>query len=212
MADSTPDPRTKTGRNQANATLPSFRRRITGINELAHAFAASVTGPGDSAVDCTAGNGRDTIFLLGQTAPDGRVYSIDIQEKALEHTEKSLRARGIPPWRYQLVNRCHSELEQFIPGNISCFMFNLGYLPGGDHCITTRSDRVLQALRAAMKLLRPGGIITVVIYPHEEGCRERRELKKFAENLEESLFRAIYLQNLNTTRPSPSLMVLQKLR
>ena len=52
-------------------------------------------------------------------------------------------------------------------------VFNLGWLPGAAHAVTTRTETTLAAVTAAAELVAPGGIVTVCIYPgHEEGQRE----------------------------------------
>lgn len=56
-------------------------------------------------------------------------------------------------------------------GGISAIMFNLGYLPDpdADQRIITSRDSTLAALEAGLALLRPGGIITIVVYPGHPG-------------------------------------------
>ncbi len=45
--------------------------------------------PGDMTLDCTIGNGNDTLLLAKLVGPMGRVYGFDIQEKAIENTKKN---------------------------------------------------------------------------------------------------------------------------
>lgn len=47
--------------------------------------------------------------------------------------------------------------------------FNLGYLPGGNKAITTKSETTLQALEAASRILKPGGLISLVVYVGHPG-------------------------------------------
>lgn len=49
--------------------------------------------------------------------------------------------------------------------------FNLGYLPGGDKEIKTRSETTLMALEAAKRILIPGGLISIVVYVGHPGGR-----------------------------------------
>lgn len=49
--------------------------------------------------------------------------------------------------------------------------FNLGYLPGGDKEIITRSETTLLALEAAKRILIPGGLISIVVYVGHPGGR-----------------------------------------
>lgn len=49
--------------------------------------------------------------------------------------------------------------------------FNLGYLPGGDKKIITRSETTVLALEAAKRILAPGGLISIVTYVGHPGGR-----------------------------------------
>ena len=49
-------------------------------------------------------------------------------------------------------------------GRITAVMFNLGYLPGEDHGITTRSETTIAALDQALGFLAARGIVTLVLY------------------------------------------------
>lgn len=71
-------------------------------------------------------------------------------------------------------------------GTVSAVMFNLGYLPAGDadKTIITEPESTLAALEAALLLLRPGGVITAVLYPgHEGGGREAAAVEAWAAGL-----------------------------
>ncbi len=168
--------------------------------------------PGDRAVDCTAGNGHDTLFLLEKTAPDGFVHAFDIQASAIENTRKRLENACIPPSRYRLIHGCHSRIADHVQPGIAACMFNLGYLPGALHDITTQPYTVIKALERAISLLKPQGIITVVMYPgHEAGRHEMELLLEFVRSIDEKRCRVMHLLNVNTAKISPSIIVLQKI-
>ena len=57
---------------------------------------------GEVAVDFTMGNGNDTLFLSKTVGKKGRVYAFDIQESALESTERLLKNEGAPE-NYTLI-------------------------------------------------------------------------------------------------------------
>lgn len=58
--------------------------------ELSHEILSEVLKEGDIAVDCTAGNGNDTIFLAKAVGSMGNVFSFDIQDIAIGNTFSSL--------------------------------------------------------------------------------------------------------------------------
>lgn len=123
-------------------------------------------------VDATAGNGRDSVFLAELVGDKGRVYSFDIQKKAIENTERRLSEKNLLK-RVKLIEDSHSKLEKYInEKEIDGMIFNLGYLPGGNKGIVTRSEPTLSALEKGLDLLKTGGIIVLVIYTGHPGGRE----------------------------------------
>lgn len=154
------------------------------LTDLAHAAVRAVLTAGEIAIDATAGNGHDTRFLSEQVGPDGRVFAFDVQLEALSHAATAIaNARNVT-----LLARDHAELHDAIPqefhGTIGAVMFNLGYLPGGDHSLTTQTTSTLKAISAALELLRPGGIVTVLAYPgHPGGAEETEAVAKFLSEL-----------------------------
>ncbi len=186
--------------------------RITGTTDIAHAFAGAYLLPGETAVDCTAGNGYDTLFLLERNGPNGFVYAFDIQQSAVDNTRKRLCEAGISPDRFLLINDSHSRLSQYVKGPVAVFMFNLGYLPGGDRTITTDAPTVIHALSSSITLLKCLGVITVVMYPgHGPGRVEQEAVMKYVTGLDQHLCRVLHIQSVNTEKPSPSVLVIQKL-
>ena len=61
----------------------------------AHAFVRAHLVPGGFAVDATAGNGHDTVFLCHAVGPQGRVLALDIQQKAVDATNMRLQKMGL---------------------------------------------------------------------------------------------------------------------
>ena len=54
-------------------------------------------------------------------------------------------------------------------------MFNLGYLPGGDHSLATKPDTPLPALEKALALLKEGGLLSLMIYSGGDSGFEEKE-------------------------------------
>ncbi|QTN33934.1 methyltransferase domain-containing protein [Akkermansiaceae bacterium] len=137
--------------------------------ELLHALLRYHIAPGDLAIDATAGNGFDTIFLAECVGETGRVIAIDIQEPAISATRVRLDAAGLSG-RVALHHGTHVDLAEFAAGGVpSVIVFNLGYLPGGDSSVITRTEETLAALRSAIGILAPGGILAVTCYPAHPG-------------------------------------------
>lgn len=127
------------------------------------------------AVDCTAGNGHDTLFLAERCGPSGHVWAFDVQRAALDRTAARLAAAGLTE-RVTLVARGHEHLAASLPpeaaGNIAAAAFNLGFLPGSGREIVTRAETTLAALAALTLYLAPQGLLSVHVYTGHPGGRE----------------------------------------
>jgi len=156
---------------------------------MAQRLAAERTPPGSIAVDATAGGGVDTLFLARTVGPGGRVYAFDVQEEALSRTRARLaeaaNGAGAALGDVTLLRAGHEEMSARIPseahGRVRAVMFNLGYLPGGTAGegaagpVITKPDTTVAALDAALGLLAPGGIATIVVYPGHDGGQDEAE-------------------------------------
>ena len=148
-------------------------------------FILNHLGEGDVAVDFTMGNGNDTLFLSRTVGENGHVYAFDIQEDAVASTRAHLEAEGAPA-NYTLIHDSHHKVAEYVKGPIKAGMFNLGYLPrSGRKTVTTMCETTLPAVKAALELLAPDGILMVAVYPgHEEGTREGEMLTEFFSTLD----------------------------
>lgn len=189
---------------------------IPSILDVAHDLAARGVEPGGLAVDATVGNGHDTLFLVQEVGMEGRVVGFDVQTQALEATRERVRSEisGAVD-RLRLVHDGHERMKSHLgeekQGTVGAVMFNLGYLPGSDHSITTETETTLDALRAAVDLLRPGGIITVVAYPgHEGGAVETESVSDWAATLPQDAFRVLSYRFVNPANDPPCLFAIQK--
>ncbi|MEM7084000.1 MAG: class I SAM-dependent methyltransferase [Pseudomonadota bacterium] len=146
------------------------------LTTLAHEQVASVLIEGDVAIDATAGNGHDTVFLRRCVGETGQVVAFDVQALALANTEQRLRAVfGRATDNVQLIMSCHSTLVTHCEtreGDVGAVMFNLGYLPGADHRVVTTPVSTRSAIAAACRWLRPGGLVSVLVYVGHDGGAE----------------------------------------
>ena len=125
--------------------------------------------PGARAIDATMGNGHDTCWLCRLAGSNGYVYAFDIQPDALIRTLARLKTEGLDN-RACLICKGHEHMAEFVQEPVDAIVFNLGWLPGTEHAITTKVDTTMLAVKAALRLLKPGGLMTICVYPgHEEG-------------------------------------------
>lgn len=170
----------------------------------AHDWISRLVLPGDTVVDATAGNGHDTAFLARLVGPGGKVHAFDIQEEALRSARERLREEGLLTNAVCFHLASHSRLAELVRGPVKAIMFNLGYLPGGDRNLITRTDSTLAALEQAVNLTAPNGILSVMCYPgHEGGNTEAAAVEQLLSRLPHHLWRTGKYQLLNTSTPAP---------
>jgi predicted methyltransferase len=188
---------------------PHFR-----ATEIAHDWLRGRISPGDLAIDATAGNGCDTLFLARQVGAAGRVYAFDIQPAALAATRHLLAAEDLLD-RAVLLPAGHEQMARELPGltgTVRAIMFNLGYLPGGDKSVITLPGTTLAGLAAALCMLAPGGLITLVCYPgHPGGAAEADSVLDYCRQLDPGIYRAIRCHSLNCSRTAPFAIAIEKL-
>jgi predicted methyltransferase len=172
--------------------------------------------PGDTVIDATAGNGSDTLFLSRTVGVRGVVYSFDIQAEALDSSKARLDADGDPgslsavKWMHAGHETMEEVVDSRLHGRIAAIMFNLGYLPGASSDVITKPPTTLPALDASLRLLRSGGVLTVVVYPGHEGGREEAEaVEAWAAELSSSIAQAVIYRFPQKTA-SPYLIALNK--
>lgn len=179
--------------------------------KLAQAFVGEVLKPGGQAVDATAGNGHDTLFLARLVDPGGRVYAFDIQAAALQNTARRLAASDLTGI-VRLIQAGHQQLLDYVQAPLQGLMFNLGYLPGGSHTVITRTEDTLTALKAGLGLLAVGGRASLVLYPgHPGGDREALAIEAFVAGLASRAYRTACLKYTNRVSNAPVLIMIEKI-
>jgi hypothetical protein len=191
-------------------------QRISLVN-VAHNLIRDVLCPGDIAIDATVGNGHDTLFLVEQVSPAGRVFGFDIQQAAIDSARVKAGAHcKLLPECLTLIHASHADMSEKIPlqyhGKISVCMFNLGYLPGGDKSIITQTGSTLTAINIASRLLSGNGIITVMAYPgHQGGDLETDQVNNWCKHLDEDQFKISVIYSPENKESAPRLFVIRKM-
>lgn len=178
---------------------------------IAQGFIGEILKPGDIAVDATAGNGNDTLFLAQSVGKMGKVYSFDIQEEALAKTYARLQQAGFTD-NVVLLAASHEHMGDFIDNN-SCkaIMFNLGYLPGGNKNITTLPQSTVEGVRQALRLLSPGGRLSIVVYRGHPGAMEEAgALDSFISSLDGRSYWVAQITFPNRDPRAPYVILAQK--
>lgn len=194
--------------------FPLFQSHL----DLAHSLWAQIVNRGDCVIDATCGNGHDTLTLgrlvLDTYLKEGKVYGIDLQQKAIAATHTLLDLHLPLGWQGQisLHQQSHRTFpNEITPKSVKLIVYNLGYLPGGNKEQTTITDSTLQSLNEAIKLLAPGGAISMTCYPgHPEGAKEQAAIIDLLTQFSPKEWSCTRHEWLNRKR-SPQLFLIQNL-
>ena len=167
---------------------------------------------GDTAIDATAGNGHDTLFLAQLVGENGQVYSFDIQQEAVNSTQHRLLDNSLEQ-RAIVIHDGHENIAKYVDTPIAAAIFNLGYLPGSDHGIVTKPNTTIQAIEQLLTLLKIGGIIILVVYHgHEGGKEERDSLLQYVSALPQKYIHVLRYEFLNQQNNPPFIIALEKVK
>jgi len=168
-----------------NNVFPLFSTPL----QLGHILWERLLKKDDLVIDATMGNGKDTLMLarILSKCGSGKVIALDIQAKALENTLKLLTER-IPEFLQNIDLRriSHENFPiEILPASVKLIVYNLGYLPGADKQLTTKTETTLVSIQKALELIAPGGVLSVTCYPgHAEGLKEYEAIKAFVRELD----------------------------
>lgn len=131
--------------------------------EITKMIMDSTVCPGSIVIDCTVGTGNDTIKLAKLVGKYGKVYGFDIQSSAINLTREKLKNQNLLD-RVFLINDGHENITNYVSEKVNFVVFNLGYLPGGNHNIITKAETTIIGIKESLNVLMPGGILLVTCY------------------------------------------------
>lgn len=140
----------------------------------------------------------------------GKVYSFDIQDQALDRTRKKIEEKGLLD-RVVLIKDGHQYMDAYVRERVKVIMFNLGYLPGGDHSVGTKSESTVAAIEKSMKLLQINGIISMVVYyGGDSGFEEKEDVMKYIESIDCRKYTVMKTEFVNQINCPPILVLIEK--
>ena len=134
------------------------------VTTKAHQWIDKVVNQDCIAIDATAGNGNDTLYLSQRAK---MVFAFDIQPEALEKT----RLRCNNQAQVQLILDSHENIHQYV-SSFDVLVFNLGYLPNSDSLIATQAASTLLALENNLPYLTKKGHLLITFYRRHPGGNE----------------------------------------
>lgn len=175
---------------------------------LVHNAISAYVKKGGVCIDATAGRGYDTAFLCELAGKDGSVTAFDVQKEALDSTEQLLLSKGLSA---RLVLDSHANMANYFEKeSVDCIVFNLGYLPKGDHSVFTHFESTKQAIEQGLGLLKKGGLMTVsVYYGGDSGYEEKDALLPWLKTLDDDKYQvlATFFYNWKKDPPIPVLII-----
>ena len=183
---------------------------LRGPTHLARTFMRLFVRPGDHVVDATCGAGRDTLLLAQLVGPRGRVWAFDIQDEALRATAERLKKSGLSNCA-ELIAAGHERMADYVPKSVRMVVFNLGYCPGGNRTVITVPETTMPAVEQALRLLMPEGVLALTVYPgHSGGLEESAAIFDWLSSLDQRLFHAWRMEQVNTDTNAPYFFLIQK--
>ena len=184
-----------------------YLTKITDINKI---YLENILQEGDIVVDATMGNGYDTKYLAEKVGENGFVYAFDVQEEAIKSTSKKLEKENLSD-RVKLILDGHENMDKYVDKEVSCVLFNLGYLPRAKHQIITKPTTTIKAIEHSLRLLKPHGIVSIAIYTgHPGGMEEKNTIYEFVKNLDQSEFNVLECGFINQINNPPQLVLIEK--
>lgn len=190
--------------------------KLSGVLPFARELLTKSIPEGAIVVDATAGNGHDTLFLAKLVGEKGKVYSFDIQEKAIRSTQARIASEDVEQ-QVKLIHDSHDNLKAHLERddckNISGAIFNLGYLPGADtdkSVVTAPKSTINALMQLTANLLPEGMIILVVYHGHEEGKLEKEALLPFVRALRQEEYHVLEYRFTNQRNNPPFIIAIEK--
>jgi hypothetical protein len=181
------------------------------IVDWTHQFLKQYIKEGDLCIDATVGNGGDMLYLTELVGESGSVYGFDIQEEALLHTQDKLEKHGRTGTLYL---DSHANMGQYFEENTAAaIVFNLGYLPGGDHNLATKAESTIKAIEAGLLLLKEGGVISLCIYSGgDSGFEEKDAVLAYLKELDQRRYLVITNEFYNKPNNPPMPVFIFKIK
>ncbi len=166
---------------------------------------------GDICIDATAGRGNDTLFMAQLVGESGHVTAFDIQQDAVDSTKKLLEENGVSH-RADVLLKSHSEMDAlFDEGSVSCITFNFGWLPKGDHSVSTKKETSIEAIEKGLCLLKKDGIMTLIIYyGRDTGFEERDAILEYLPTIDSEKYTVLEMPFVNRPNCPPIPIIIMR--
>ena len=154
---------------------------------------------GDICIDATAGRGNDTLFMAQLVGESGHVTAFDIQQDAVDSTKKLLEENGVSH-RADVLLKSHSEMDALF-----------GWLPKGDHSVSTKKETSIEAIEKGLRLLKKDGIMTLIIYyGRDTGFEERDAILEYLPTIDSEKYTVLEMPFVNRPNCPPIPIIIMR--
>lgn len=182
---------------------------LNNVVEIAQIYMRLSIKKGATVLDATCGNGYDTVLLSDLTGISGKVLAFDVQQVAISRTEERLKKNNCCD-NVRLICDSHEHLADYTD-SISFAVFNLGYLPNSDKSVTTKACATLRAVKTAISILTPGGLIVICCYlGHPGGAEEYESLVAELNHYDCDRYNIVLLKHLIRHEDAPRIILIEK--
>ncbi len=179
---------------------------LSRTTELARVICERYADKEGVAIDATCGNGNDTVWLAERFR---KVFAFDIQEEAIVVTSELVRSRGLD--NVTVFCAGHQHMAEYVHEKADLIMFNLGYLPGGNKNIVTGTETTLEAVRAALSLIKKDGLLCITMYPgHPQGAEEKEALLLMTAGLDKRIYHCVRTDMVNQPDTAPEILFITR--
>jgi DNA-binding MarR family transcriptional regulator len=183
---------------------------IYNIVQYYHFLISEFLGEDGIAVDCTCGNGNDSLYLCNAMKGKGFLYAFDIQETAVQKTQELLK-KSCEFNNYKVITDSHANVDRFISEKVQLAVYNLGYLPDSISEISTKMETTIPSLEIMLDKLKVKGYILIAAYTGHDKGLERNAINRYLEKLDDRQFKVVNHRIININNYPPELFVIQKM-
>lgn len=164
---------------------------------------------GQTVVDATLGNGNDALQMANRIGEGGTVYGFDIQEQAILNSKRLFEENDIRA-KYHFILDSHSNLCEYVHGEIDFGIMNLGYLPGSDKSVVTLGETSVTCIEKLLECLKPGGILVISSYSGHDGGVEQNTVVEYLRGLNQRAYNVISMDFINQANSPAVFYMIEK--
>ena len=102
-------------------------------------------------------------------------------------------------------------MDKYVSESVKCVIFNLGYLPGGDHNLQTKKETTICAIEKSLDILSDKGFISVcVYYGKNSGTEEKEAVMEYLKGLDHKKYTVLVLDFFNRPNNPPLNVIITK--